>query len=48
MILCGKIPFGGKSYKEIVYKNMKALIDMDFPKKMNISKDTFALLDAML
>ena len=41
MILCGKIPFNGNSYKEIVYKNMKAEIDMGIPKKMNISKETF-------
>lgn len=48
MILCGKIPFNGNSYKEIVYKNMKAEIDMEIPKKMNISKETFNLLAAML
>lgn len=48
MILCGKIPFNGNSYKEIVYKNMKAEINMEIPKKMNISKETFKLLEAML
>ena len=38
IILTGKIPFNGHSYKEIVYKNMRAKIDFDLPKKMNISK----------
>lgn len=31
MILTGKIPFNGNSYKEIVYKNMKAKIDFEIP-----------------
>ena len=46
--LTGKIPFNGKSYKEIVYKNMKAKIDFSLPQKMKIAKDTLNLLKAML
>jgi len=30
IILTGKIPFNGNSYKQIVYKNMKGLINFDF------------------
>jgi len=30
MILTGRIPFNGNSYKQIVYKNMKGVIDFDF------------------
>lgn len=48
ILLTGKIPFNGKSYKEIVYKNMKANIDFDIPRSMNISKDTINLLESML
>ena len=48
ILLTGKIPFNGHSYKEIVYKNMKAKIDFELPKKMNISKKTLDLLRKML
>ena len=48
IILTGKIPFYGKSYKEIVYKNMKSKIDFDLPRKMKISKPTLNLLIWML
>lgn len=48
IILTGKIPFNGKSYKEIVMKNMKGVIDFDIPKNMNITPETFGLLKAML
>lgn len=30
MILTGRIPFNGSSYKQIVYKNMKGVINFDF------------------
>ena len=32
MLITGKVPFSGKSYKEIVYKNMKG--DVDFSSKI--------------
>ena len=48
IILTGVVPFSGNSYKQIVYKNMKANIDFDIPRKMNFSKETIDLLEAML
>ena len=48
IILTGKIPFNGHSYKEIVYKNMKAKIDFNLPRKMKVSDDTLNLLMRML
>lgn len=44
ILLTGKIPFNGVSYKEIVYKNMKAKIDFDIPRKIGVSNDTLDLL----
>ena len=37
ILLTGKIPFNGMSYKEIVYKNMKAKIDFKIPQKKGAS-----------
>ena len=48
MLLTGKIPFNGNSYKEIVYKNTKAKINYDIFKKLKISIVTIDLLKAML
>lgn len=48
MILTGKIPFSGSSYREIVYKNMRSKIDFDLLKDMNISKQTIDLIKKML
>jgi len=48
MLLNGKVPFYGKSYREIVYKNMKG--DIDLPNKFLsfMSKETLDLLRKML
>lgn len=35
--LTGRVPFYGTSYKEIVYKNMKGVIDFSLLKKENVS-----------
>ncbi len=48
MLLTGKIPFNGKSYKEIVYKNTKAKINFGFIEKMELEESTVDLLKAML
>jgi serine/threonine protein kinase len=48
ILLTGKIPFQGTSYREIVYKNMHALVDFEIPRKMKISKQTMDLLLKML
>ena len=37
ILLTGKIPFNGMSYKEIVYQNMKAKIDFKIPQKKGAS-----------
>ncbi len=39
IILTGKIPFNGNSYKEIVMKNMRGKIDFEVPRKMGCSKE---------
>ncbi len=48
IILTGKIPFYGSSYKEIVYKNMRSKIDFELPRSMKITKETLDLLQKML
>jgi calcium-dependent protein kinase len=48
MLLSGKIPFNGNSYKEIVYKNTKAKINYDIFEKIDIKMCTLDLLKKML
>ena len=49
IILTGKIPFNGKSYKQIVYKNMKGLINYDFASfNINPSNESSLISDGLI
>lgn len=48
ILLTGRVPFYGKSLKEIVKKNTEANIDFGILKKENFSKSTISLLKGML
>lgn len=49
MILTGAIPFNGTSYKQIVLKNMKGIVNFDFSKyNVKVSDETMDLLKKML
>ena len=48
ILLTGRVPFYGKSLKEIVKKNTEANINFAILKKENFSKSTISLLKGML
>lgn len=48
ILLSGKLPFNGASYKDIVYKNMRGKINFKVFEDKNISGDTLNFLKKVL
>ena len=47
--LTGQIPFSGNSYREIVMRNMKGIVDFDFKKyKITVAEDSKIYLSCLI